>query len=134
MVKKLVPVLAAMATLSGCMVLDEPVVVRGEILASPVIVVRDEPHVIVLPERGAFYRSLQFEVEGAPVIVYRIVIEYSSGEREVRDVHWAFGSGRVVEAVRLSGDRRVVRNVTVYTRPENGRAAGTATIRVRGLS
>lgn len=132
MLKKILPVLAAAVVLSGCIGLDEAFAVRWEILASPVIVVRDEPHVIVLP-RVAHYRALQLQVVGAPVIVYRVVIEYENGAREVRDVNWVFSRAHEAEDLQLSGDNHVVRNITVYTRPE-GTGTARATIRVRGLS
>ncbi len=132
MLKKLLPILAAGVVLSGCIGLDEAFAVRWEILASPVIVVQDEPHVIALP-RVVHYRALQLQVVGAPVIVYRVVIEYADGTREVRDVDWAFSSAHEAENLQMSDDRRAVRNITVYTRPEGTRTA-RATIRVRGLA
>ena len=131
MLMRLFPAIAAAAVLSGCATFGV-VAVRGVILASPVVVLRDEPHLIVLPPQG-YYRALQLEVTGAPVIVYRVVIQYANGEREVRNVNWAFRGGRAVQDLRLAGDRRRVRDITVYTRPE-GTQVARATIRVRGLS
>ncbi len=106
---------------SGCITYGMPGLVSGVFLVQARIVAAETEGTIVLVPRPAAYRALRFEVEGPPVIIYRVVIIYHDGFREDLPVSWVVDRGRWDRSLDLGARGRPVERVMLYFRPSSQR-------------
>ncbi len=144
MTKKLSLGVIVLGTLlaSSCVVLS-PAVVPGTLLLQARITESQPEGTVVVAGGPAAYRALHFEVEGNPVVIYRVVVTYRTGEREDLPVNWVVARGRWTRALDLREHDRAIQNVTLYYRPAQERGGGekdrlgaateVATVRVFGV-
>ncbi len=130
MAKRFLILTSLLPLLAGCLVMPGPPFVGARLIVEHAFVPRDEPDVIVFPYVA--YAGIRFVVQATPVIVNRIVVTYSDGQRDDLAVNWRFGHGDWQRALRLRAGGRHIRNVAVYWRPEPGYEGHRAVVRVFG--
>lgn len=92
------------------------------------------PRVIVFPKSAGAYRMLRIVVEGSPVVVYRVVLVYRSGDQDDLPVNWVFREGDWARVLRVRGAGRPIQQVIVYSRPLEGHEGERPVINVYGES
>ena len=109
---------------SGCVTYGIPGLVSGIFLVQASISAVEPEGTVVLATRPGAYRALRFEVEGPPVVIYRVVVIYRNGNREDRPVNWVVDRGRWNRAMDLGDRGHEVERVMLYYRPFSQRGNG----------
>ncbi len=127
---------------SGCVVLGPPLV-SGTLLLQARIAASQPEGTVVVTGGPVIYRALRFEVEGTPVVIYRLLIVYRDGERDDLHVNWVVNRGRWTRGLDLAHRERPIESVILYYRPvaergggekeQRGESGQVATVRVFGL-